>query len=243
QESAKYVGVSAYELQSRGYFDGIIDYSYDQPHQLKNFKNAIISGIECVEDNASLFLKNHEFFFEHYRDSILHYLNPSELLIESNRRTDRPPTGTLNVFGDVYRFMRFLNMRQRISSRTVHQYSRLSPKRTPMGKLLERRTRERRENFRRWLASPIEVRYQESIFKRFQHFINAGEDREKERGKLVRFFMGDPRENFMKSVDDLVAEILIYLYNHWKDNSGENLIELQEHLNRNELHDLPPGQP
>ena len=88
QESAKYIGVSAYELQSRGYFDGVIDYSYDQPHQIKNLTRAIITGIESVEMDAVRFLKEHDFFFQHYRDSIQHYLDPSELLIESNRRTD-----------------------------------------------------------------------------------------------------------------------------------------------------------
>ncbi|GIT09168.1 MAG: hypothetical protein CM1200mP30_27980 [Pseudomonadota bacterium] len=33
QGVAKHIGVSAYELQSQGYFDGIIDYSYDPPQK------------------------------------------------------------------------------------------------------------------------------------------------------------------------------------------------------------------
>ncbi len=241
QESAKYIGVSAYELQSRGYFDGVIDYSYDQPHQLKNLSRAIITGIESVEKDAVSFLKEHDFFFHHYRDSIEHYLDPSELLIESNRLTDRPPTGTLNIFGDVYRFMRFLRMRQRISSRTIHQYSRLSPRKTPVGRLHQRREEERRENFKRWVSSTLEIRYNEKLFKRYEAFLAANDARDKERSKFTRFFMGDPRENYQKSIVDLVTEILIYLYNHWKDNAGENLIELFEHLQRNEIHELPPG--
>ena len=106
QESAKHIGVSAYELQSQGYFDGIIDYSYDQPQKVKNIKDAIVSSIEITEKNSCKFLYENDFFFDHYRDSIYHYLNPSKLLIESNRATDRSPTGTLNIFGDVYRFMR-----------------------------------------------------------------------------------------------------------------------------------------
>ena len=243
QESAKYIGVSAYELQSRGYFDGVIDYSYDQPHQIKNLTRAIITGIESVEMDAVRFLKEHDFFFQHYRDSIQHYLDPSELLIESNRRTDRPPTGTLNIFGDVYRFMRFLRMRQRISSRTVYQYSRLSPRKTPVGRLQQRREEERRENFKRWVSSTLEIRYNETLFKRYEAFLSSREVRDKERNKFTRFFMGDPRENFLKSIEDLVTEILIYLYNHWKDNAAENLIELFEYLQRSEIHELPPGNP
>ncbi len=241
QESAKYIGVSAYELQAQGYFDAIIDYSYDQPHKLKNLKNAILTAVESVEDNAMNFLREHDFFFEHYRDSINHYLNPSDLLIESNRRTDRPPTGTLNIFGDVYRFTRFLKMRQRITSRTVQSYSRLSPRTTPEGQLKERLQEERQENFQHWIKSPVEIRYHESMQKRFDHFLNARENRDKERGRFVAFFIGDPRENYNKSIEDLITEILIYLYNHWKKNTAENLIELHEYLERNELHELPPG--
>ena len=52
QESAKHIGVSAYELQSQGYFDGIIDYEYDHPHQVKNIKESIVISIEATENNA-----------------------------------------------------------------------------------------------------------------------------------------------------------------------------------------------
>jgi len=131
QESAKHIGVSAYELQSQGYFDGIIDYTYDQQHKVKNIKDAIISAVEVTEKNSCNFLTENEFFFDHYRDSINHYLNPSKLLIESNRITDRSTTGTLNIFGDVFRFMRYLKIRQRIVSRSIDSYARLSSRFTP----------------------------------------------------------------------------------------------------------------
>ena len=41
----------------------------------------------------------------------------------------------------------------------------------------------------------------------------------------------------------LSPKSLIYLYNHWKDNAAENLIELFEYLQRSEIHELPPGNP
>ena len=243
QESAKHIGVSAYELQSQGYFDGIIDYSYDQHQKVKNIKDAIVSAVETTEKNSCKFLYENDFFFDHYRDSIYHYLNPSKLLIESNRATDRSPTGTLNIFGDVYRFMRYLKLRQRIVSRSIDSYSRLSARKTPVGKLKERLKTERQEKFKQWYKSPLEVRYQEKLNKRFEQFVSSREDREKERGKFVAFFIGDPRENYQKSIDDLTLEILLHLYNYWMDSTSENLKELNQQLGKSTLHDHPPANP
>ena len=243
QESAKHIGVSAYELQSQGYFDGIINYAYEHPHQAKNIKDAIISAVESTENNSCKFLIENDFFFDHYRDSINHYLNPSKLLIESNRVTDRSPTGTLNIFGDVYRFMRYLKLRQRIVSRSIDSYARLSSRKTPVGKLQERLKKERQEKLQQWYKTSLEVRFHEKLNKRFEHFVSASDDREKERGRLVAFFIGDPRENYKKAVDDLTLEILLYLYNYWKDSTSENLIELYEQLGELTLKDLPPKNP
>jgi len=243
QESAKHIGVSAYELQSQGYFDGIIDYTYDQQHKVKNIKDAIISAVEVTEKNSCNFLTENEFFFDHYRDSINHYLNPSKLLIESNRITDRSTTGTLNIFGDVFRFMRYLKIRQRIVSRSIDSYARLSSRFTPVGKLQERLKNERQEKFKNWYKTPLEIRFHEKLNKRFEQFVSAREDREKQRGKFVAFFIGDPQENYKKTTDDLTLEILLFLYNYWKDSSAENLIELYEQLDKSTLHDLPPGNP
>ncbi len=238
QESAKYIGVSSYELMEQGYFDGIVDYSFDTPHKIANLKSALLSAIETTENNARRFLREHDFFFDHYRESINHYLNPSELLIEANRRTDRSPTGTLNVFGDVYRFLRTLKMRRRISSRSVHQYSRLSNRQAPTGRLQERLNEERQEKFNRWLEAPLEVRYHEALNKRFQSYQSAREDRDKERGRFATFFMGDPRENFQKALEELTSEILLYLYNFWKDSSIDNLVALREHLENSAWRDV-----
>ena len=154
QECAKFMGVSSYELYSSGYFDGIIDFSLDQPGKISNLREAILSGIETIEQNARLFLKENSFLFDHYKENIGHYLNPSELQIIANRRTHKPPTGTLNVFGSAYRFMRGLKMRQKILSESLKNYSRLSSKtaKTPIGTLTERIEQERQEKFKKWLC-------------------------------------------------------------------------------------------
>ncbi len=243
EESAKHIGVSSYELFTHGCFDGIIDYTYDQPQKLNNIKDAIISSVKSTEDNSCRFLIENDFFFDHYRDSISHFLKPSKLLIENNRITDRSPTGTLNIFGDVYRFMRCLKLRQRIVSRSIDSYSRLSSRKTPVGKLYERLENERQEKLQQWYKTPLEIRFQEKLNKRFEQFKSASEDREKERGRLVAFFIGDPRENYKKSVDDLTMEILLYLYNYWKDNTSENFIDLFEKMKNFTLKDQPPKNP
>ena len=243
QESAKYIGVSSYELWDQGYFDGIVDFSLSDSNRVLPLKTAILSAIEHVEENARDFLKENPFFFEHYRDSIQHYLNPSELLIENNRKTDRTPTGTLNIFGVVYRYTRYLRLRQRITSRSVHQYSRLSHRKTPSGMLLERQAREREEKFTRWLEAPLELRYHDGLNKRFQQYQNAQDNRSKERGRFAAFFMGDPRENYDKALDDLVFDALFYLYNFWKGSIHENLLNLNQHLGTLAVLETLPEQP
>ena len=132
--------------------------------------------------------------------------------------------------------MRYLKLRQRIVSRSIDSYSRLSARKTPVGKLQERLKTERQEKFQQWYKSPLEVRYQEKLNKRFEQFISSREDREKERGKFFTFFIGDPRENYQKSIDDLTLEILLHLYNYWMDSTSENLKELNQQLSKLTLH-------
>ncbi len=135
-------------------------------------------------------------------------------MIESNRITDRSATGTLNIFGDVFRFMRYLKIRQRIVSRSIDSYSRLSSRFTPVGKLQERLKNERQEKFKNWYKTPLEIRFNEKLNKRFEQFVNAREDREKQRGKFVAFFIGDPQENYKNTTYDLTLEVLLFLYNY-----------------------------
>lgn len=234
QECAKYIGVSSYELYARDYFDGVIDFTPEHLHLLPNLQAAILSAVECIENNAITFLKQNQSFFEHYKENIGHYLNPSELMVEENRRTYKSPTGTLNIFGSVCRFLRYLRIRQRITSQSVHDYSRLSHLNVPTGALQERLAKERQEKFHKWLLSPLEIRYHEQLSKKYEQFVGARENREKERGKLATFFMGNPKENFKTAVEELTYEILLYLYNYWKGDANENLIQLEDYLNQNE---------
>lgn len=231
EECAKYIGISAYELYAMRYFDGIVDYRPDEPHLLPNLQNAILSAIECIENNSKKLLRSYkEHFWEHYQESLEHYLNPSEMWIEDNTVTDKTPTGILNIFGDVNRFARYLKLRHKITSQSVLNYSRLSSGLTPKSQRQERLEKERRRKFESWLNSPVELRYHEDLYKKYKRFVEAFQNKENERGRFAIFFMGDPKEKFAISIKAFTSEVLLYLYNYWKENAVENLIQLYEHL-------------
>ncbi len=231
EECAQHIGVSAYELHGMGYFDGILDYTPDEPHLLQNLKDSIFSAIECIEENSKRLLRSHgEYFWDHYQQSLEHYLNPSEMLIADNTLTDKTPSGILNIFGDVNRFLRFLKLRHKITSQSVLNYSRLSALEIPKGQLQERLVKAQQAKFQSWLKSPVELRYQEDLYKKYKRFAETFQSKENERGRFVAFFMGDPKEKFETSIKEFTSEVLLYLYNYWKENAIENLTQLYQHL-------------
>ena len=231
EECAQYIGVSVYEIYAMHYFDGIVDYTPNEPHLLPHLQSAILSAIDCIENNSKTLLKSHkEHFWEHYQQSLEHYLNPSDMLIEDNTLTDKTPTGILNIFGDVNRFSRYLKLRQKISSQSVLNYSRLSSALTPKGQLQERLLKEQRKKFQSWLNSPVELRYHEDMYKKYKRFVEAFQNKTNERGRFVTFLMGDPKEKFGTATKEFTSEVLLYLYSYWKEHAIENLTLLYEHL-------------
>ncbi len=240
EECAKYVGTSAYELCQMGYFDGIVDYTPEQAHLLPNLRKAILSSVDCIEANAKALLRNHDFFYDHYRQSIQHYLNPSEMWIEDNRITDKTPTGILNIFGDAYRFLRYLKLRYKLQRGAISSYSRLSALTVPTGQLQERLAKARQENFQKWLKLPMELRYQEELYRKFKRYVEAAQNKDSEPGKIVVFFMGDPKEKFETAVKELTSDISLYLYNYWKENARESLTQLYEYLGQTNSIDVVP---
>jgi len=231
EECTKYIGLSSYELCSMGYLDGVINYSSSEIHLTSNLKDAILSSVKCIEENSKKLLEIHKtVFLNHYGESLKHYLAPSEMLIKDNVLTDKTPTGTLNVFGDVYRFLRFLKLRSKVKSQSVLNYSRLSHLKIPQGQLQKRLLREQQEKFKNWLSSPVELRYHEDLHKIYKRFVEAAQNKENERGKLIAFFIGDPKEKFETAIKEFTSATLLYLYNYWKEYSSENLIQLYEYL-------------
>ena len=227
-ECAKYIGVSAYELCEAGYLDGIIDYSPLQSESPKALADAVFSAIEAVENNAADLLRDTKFhvFFDHYKENILHYLHPTELLIEENRIIDKTPTGRLNVFGVIYRFHRYLKMRRRLTSQSVVRYSRIHAAQPPTGDLQDRLERERLTRFKRWAESPLEIRYDDALTRRYKRFVDTQKTLGHERNRITTFFIGSPQDNFHQASRDLAMELGLHLYNYWKVEARENLMHL-----------------
>ncbi len=244
QECAQYVGVSAYELFEQGVLDGVVDYSPLDSEPPIPLRDAILSAIEMIEEQAAAFMEKeeHHYFFEHYKRNILNYLNPSQLLIEENRKEIKTPTGRLNVFGVVFRFLRYMRLRLRLKSQSALHISRLHTESLPAGELKARLEKEKSRRFQQWLESPIELRYDDVLlgcYKKMQGARNAAQQ-PKGRG-LGRFFIGDPQARLRKRSQQLCMEIVLYLYNFWKSDSLDNFGRLLNQLQIWTPQDPPPA--
>jgi len=243
QECAKYIGVSAFELCQAGYLDGIVDYSPGGAEPPRAITRAIFSALDRIEDAARAFLADPEndYFFQHYRDSVLRYLGdpPGE---GPRRRLLAPdsPTGSANVFGAFYRFHRYLKMRRRLSSQSVLRYSRVDILKLPSGDLHSRQERERIARFNKWVEGPLEVRYDETLSKRYRRYLDTFNARADERTRFASFFIGRPEENFRKAAQELAMDLGLHLYNYWKVEARDNLAHLLHHLQGAE--DQPPKE-
>ncbi|MDH4249321.1 MAG: acetyl-CoA carboxylase, partial [Deltaproteobacteria bacterium] len=243
QECARYIGVSAYELCQAGYLDAVVDYSPLDSESPRPLLDAIFSAITTVENTVRDFLKepDNHYFFDHYKQNILNYLNPTDLLVEENRVVDKTPTGRLNVFGTVFRFHRYLKLRRRLTSQSTARYSRLVEPKLPSGELQDRIERERLSRLDKWIRGPLEIRYDDDLGKRYKRLSETQKNLGQERSRLATFFIGTPEENFEKSVGEMAMELGLHLYNFWKVDARENLTQLLARLtDLGALDILPP---
>ncbi len=235
QECAKYVGVSSYELYKQGYVDGIIDFvPMDADDKLENLRQAITSGIQSIEESVKFFVLQNPYVFEHYNRSIFRYLTPSDDLDQYQRisllKLPKNPTCQLNVFGSTYRYQRYLSLRKRIRSTTIERYGRLSVQEIPKGDLHERTEREQQEAFRQWLDNPLEIKYDNALNKSWKNYLYFRQKLYNQRGKIKKFILGDPRENYQNSLRELTLCFALHLYNLWKDSAQNNFYALNDLL-------------
>lgn len=235
QECAKYVGVSAYELQLRNVIDGIVDYAPgDRIDKLQNLSLAITSSIESIEKGSEEFARENPYLMDHYQRSVERYLNPSKKLValenDSNLNIATTATEHHNIFRMTYRYMRYLTLRKRISSTTSGTYSRLAEVEVPQGKLNERNEEEKRKKFQKWLQAPDKIRYDEDLFKLWNNYTQKVEARSDSRGSISRLFFGEPEDNYIKAKQDFSFSLGLYLFNRWKGDADVNFVELIDYL-------------
>jgi hypothetical protein len=235
QECAKHVGVSPYELMQQGNIDGIIDYAPgDDGHRLENLRLAIVSGILAVEQSTKTFVAGNPYILDHYRRSLLRYLEPSERLQKvqesASLKLSKNPTEYLNVFGVTFRYLRYLRVRQRIKATTRQQYGRLAQSELPEGELGARSDRERRRIFLRWVQDPDKLIYDDTLNRAWKGYTEKKRAVHEERSRVQQFFLGEPRKNYEDARNHLLASVGMYLYNRWKSEASGNLRTLKQYI-------------
>ena len=235
QECAKYVGVSPYELYAQGNIDAIVDFSpADGLEQLENLRLALIHSIMNVESRTKEFVAENPYIMDHYRQSLMRYLKPSEQLqamqSSASLALTRNPTEYLNVFGVAFRYLRYLQVRKRIKATNTQQYGRLAEQEVPSGELHTRADRERRQTFLYWLQDPDRVVYDESLSKAWRNYQDKRQAMNDERGRIAQMIFGEPKQNYENARANLLTSVGVFLYNRWKKEARGNLEALQQYL-------------
>ena len=234
QECAKQVGLSPFELIKQGNIDGIIDYIPGEEHKFDNFKKAIVTGIESIEKSARAFVASNPYIIDYYRESLVRYLEPSS---RAKKRESAgglggfgTPTEYRNVFGEAYRYLRYLRVRRRIKAASKQQYGRLTTRPKPVGDLKGRVERERNRIYFRWLLDPDRLVYHTALNSAWKNYLSKKAEQNDQRSTLLSFLRGDPKTNFVAAKQALLATFVSHLYNHWKTEAAGNLASLHRHL-------------
>ncbi|MBK88227.1 MAG: carbamoyl-phosphate synthase large subunit [Gammaproteobacteria bacterium] len=235
QECAKYVGVSPYELYAQGNIDAIVDYSpTDSLDRLENLRLALIHSITNVESRTKEFVAENPYIMDHYRQSLMRYLKPSEQLqamqSSASLALTRNPTEYLNVFGVAFRYLRYLQVRKRIKATSTQQYGRLAEQEVPKGELHTRADRERRQTFLHWLQDPDRVVYDDALSKAWRGYQDKRQAMNDERGRIAQMIFGEPKQNYENARANLLSTVGVFLYNRWKKEARGNLEALQQYL-------------
>ena len=234
QECAKQVGVSPYELLKQGNIDGVIDYVPGEDHKVDNLRKAIITAITSIEASARAFVGSNPYIVEYHHQTLKRFLEPSSR--QQKRRstsefgTTPSPTEFSNVFGDTYRYLRYLRVRRRIKASSKFQYGRLASRRETQGDLQARIERDRNKIYFRWLLDPDRLIYDSSLNGAWKDYKSRRAVKGVQRGTLSRFLRGEPAVQYEQARAALLSTYIGYLYNHWKTESTGNLALLHHHL-------------
>ena len=229
QQCAKQVGLSPVELKRQGNIDAVIDYAPGE--KIDNLQQAIVSGILHVEETTKRFVAANPYILDHYRRSLLRYLEPSERLRQVQAsaalKLTKNPTEYLNVFGVAYRYLRYLRVRRRIKATTTRTYGRLAEQELPAGELNVRTDRERRQTFLRWLQDPDKVVYDDGLSRSWKSYQEKKETVNDARARLLELVFGERQKNFEDARRQLISYTCIYLYNRWKSDAAGNFQALR----------------
>lgn len=239
QECARYVGLSSYELLTKGVVDGVIDYApEDDRPNTSGLQVAICSSIESIEQASRSFAAQEPVVLRQYSRAVGRLLNPPPQLEKTmslsrfsfaNARRSVP-----DVFGLSMRHLRYVGLRRRIRTSTTENYGRLADIQIPKGDLEERTQNIRVVAFNDWLEDADRVVYNEQLAKALKAYRQRKEGLDKERNRLASMLLGEPQQNFAVAKEALCFTIGLYLYNRWKTASPYNFKRLIELLGSRE---------
>lgn len=233
QESARYVGISPYELLRDKVIDGIIDWSPDdQGNSVNTLVQCITNSVLAIEKATSNFVQKSDHIFQHYERNVKRLIKPPQALknlqevssVAINTINSRHP----NIFGYACNHLRFITLRQRISSTKIGSYGRLAEEEIPKGDFKQRLDDIRKNNFQRWKENPDRLVYNEGLLHHWQRFKLRRSELKLERGKISSIFLGEPQKNYDEVKYRLCFALGLFLYNRWKSEARDNFKTLQK---------------
>ena len=233
QESARYVGLSSWELAKRGSIDGVIRWSPENNEDdVAPLLQTITSAIVSIEKASAGFTVDHPEIMRHYQRSVERFVHPSPALktlsevdsISSAKGSSQFP----GVFGHSCRYLRYIGLRRRISATNVRAYGRLADEELPKGDLAERILKAQKSAFTIWYENPEKLVYIETISKAYKSFVQRRNEQGTDRSRFTKLILGEPGKNYQEARRKLCSSIGLYLYNQWKGAALHNFEQLKE---------------
>lgn len=242
QESARYVGVSPSELYSSGAIDGVIDWDpSDESTEITNLIAAIYSGIQHIEADAKREVLENPKVTANYIDQVrtekLHKHDFDALQRVTNFKLQGEISDYPSVYGHAILYLRSLALRTRIHSSTIEVYGRLADEEIPKGDLSERTQLLREASFKRWLADPEKLVYNDQLAKAWATLKQRKDELDTERNRITALILGDPQNNYEEARQRFCFLICLYLYNRWKSDASFNFLEMARLIRENDSAD------
>ncbi|NND00472.1 MAG: ATP-grasp domain-containing protein, partial [Gammaproteobacteria bacterium] len=231
QESARYVGVSPFELYHRGAIDGVVDWDPTEADAVfDNLIAAIFTGFEQIDADAKREVLENPNVTADYLMKVStekpHKANFEALQRAANFNAEKSVSGYPNVYAHALMYLRSLSMRARIRSSTIEVYGRLADEEIPKGDLEERVQAVRKASFKRWLSDPEKLVYNEQLFKAWSLLKQRQAELETERNRITALILGDPLSNYEEAKKHFCFVACLYLYNRWKSDAAFNFVEI-----------------
>ena len=256
ERCAQIVGISASQLWEDDIVDGVIDYSVndsingnDEKNNKDNVTLAILSALQYLERFCTKTIVNNTYLNEYYFNQINRQATLSKKSILFRKSLNRPDENDLipsaqadypNVFGFGFRYMRYLNLRKKLTSIPLNQLGDLRENLVPDNdKVVDKNKQDLSiDNFIKWAQDSGKILYQPNYFsKEWNKLCDSYADTLVKGGKLKRLLFGTPQERYAESLVNVPKLYTSLLYLQWKDKSFDNLLVLRSAIHDRKLLD------